>query len=354
MRRLHILKGDYMQFVTIDKHNIESFIENNTVLIGKMRQSRLKCKQLAVIELLSLLSYCEPNFITNGPLGDVKGCIAVSISKAKNVEEKTIELLSHAGYTYCFYCIDFDNYEISNDSDLHSINPYIWKGKRFSVNKIFEESSQIFRDQAPDKRKFKLLCEDGVIRTIKGYRGNGSEMGRRALPVEDCRLLSNLVIRENTENFIDPFCGGGGIIYQARLRKNIKHLYSIDVAAELAPGLEEYGSIHFIGLASDYKAEIQFDAIATEIPFLKTATEAVCEGFANISKYLSDTCIISIMYSTEQKNDIEECLKKNGYNLCIAFPVNRKGTDVQIAICFRSHYESERMKILWERLRYLS
>jgi len=343
-----------MQYVIIDKNNIGSFIEDNIVLICKMRPSRIKCKQLAVIEIMSLLNSFAPLFITNGPLGDVKGCITISLSKTKFIKERVVNLLCHSGYTFCFYCADFDNPELKSDSGIVSINPFVWKGKKFSVTKLYEEPDETFREQAPDKRVFKLVCDDGVIRRIKGYRGDGSEMGRRALPVEDCRLLTNIVVREDTKTFLDPFCGSGGIIFQAHMRNCIEQLYSVDIAKELAPGLEEYGAKHFIGTASNFTPDRPIDAVATEVPFSNSAIEAICEGFYNIKKYLSSDCVIVIMYAISQKIHIESKLKEMGYHISLSLPIDRKGTLVQISICYGS--ESKRVEFLnlWERLRFLS
>lgn len=354
MRLFLILIGDFMQYIIIDKSNIGEFIEKNIVLICKLRPSRIKCKQLAVIEIMSLLNSFDPLFITNGPLGDVKGCISISLSKSKFLKERVINLLCYLGYTYSFYCVDFDNPELESDQDIVSINPFIWKGKKFSVSKFYEEPADAFREQAPDKRVFKLMCDDGVIRSIKGYRGDGSEMGRRALPVEDCRLLTNIVVRENTKTFLDPFCGSGGIIFQARMRNNIEQLYSVDIAKELAPGLEEYGAKHFIGAASNFTPDRSIDAVATEVPFSNSATEAICEGFYNIKDYLSNNCVIAIMYATSQKKHIERKLIEMGYHISLSQPVDRKGTDVQISICYCSELERDEFKKLWERLRFLS
>lgn len=339
-----------MNYATIDKNNIDDFIKSNIVIVAKLRSSRIKCKGLAVLELLSLLESFKPLFITNGPLGDIKGCITVSLSLEKYVEKDVLELLSHAGYTYSFYYIDFENTKIKND--LYSVNPYVWKGKKFSVIKLFEEDVNVFREQAPDKREFKLLCEDGVVRSVIGYRGDGSEMGRRALPVEDCRLLVNLSIKDNTKNFLDPFCGAGGIVYQVRLRNNVKKIFSVDIAKELARGLEDYGAIHFTCKASDFISKELIDAVSTEVPFSLSATKDIVEGFSNLKKYLTSNCIISIMCKVNQKEDIENALIKIGYFIGASIPVNRKGTDVQVIICFILERDALDFRNLWDKLKH--
>lgn len=338
--------------VSVDKKEVSEYVKKRKIIVAIQRNSRGKCKQLAILELLQLLQRYSPQYLVNGPLGDVKHAISFGLVYSYEDRNRLIKQLDGAGYTYKFYELCFDE-SIDGNADIKSINPFIWKGCAFSVRNLFFQDETKFRNQAADKRDFKLLCGDGIVRTVKGYRGDGSEIGKRALAVEDCRVLMNLAVNENNEKFLDPFCGAGGIVYQVKNLYDDILVYSNDVAAELEPGLTEYGAFHKVGLAEEFVSNVIFDSIATEIPFAESATNGVLKGFENIMKYISEECKIVIMVSEEQKDVIYKGL--NSMNLYIGnvFNVNRKGTSVSIIIAFKNKNEQEKFKMIMERLKLI-
>lgn len=338
--------------ISIEKNEVSEYVKRRKIIIAMQRKSRGKCKQLAILELLQLLHKYKPQFLINGPLGDVKHSIPISLMCCYEEKNQMLKQLNGAGYTYKFYELCFDG-TLKGDSDIKSVNSFTWKGCPFSVNNLFSQDVEEFRNQAADKRDFKLLCGDGIVRTIKGYRGDGTETGKRALAVEDCRLLMNLAVNELTRNFIDPFCGAGGIIYQVKkLYNNIK-VYSNDCAAELEPGLIEYGSVHTVGFAEAYVSDVKFDSISTEIPFAPNATSGVIRGIGNIVKYADKECRIVIMVAEILKDEVCEGLKNANLYIGGIFDVNRKGTSVSIIIAFKDKIYKDNFLELMDVLKFV-
>ena len=74
--------------VSVDPKNVSEYIKDKKILIAIQRKSRIKCKQLAILELLQLLVDFEPQFINNGPLGDVKGSITIAITYDERKKNK--------------------------------------------------------------------------------------------------------------------------------------------------------------------------------------------------------------------------------------------------------------------------
>ena len=64
------------RYVEIDGKNIKNLISKNDVVCCKLRNSRIKSKQLAIMEMLLMNYDLDLRFIKNGPLGDVKGLVS--------------------------------------------------------------------------------------------------------------------------------------------------------------------------------------------------------------------------------------------------------------------------------------
>lgn len=340
------------QHAIVTPQNIARYLVNKKTLICSVRNSRSKCKQLAALELLQLLSGFAPLFITNGPLSDVKGIISLFVTLEEKDEVLLCQRLAGAGYCDVFYLLDFANLTPEKGISLGSINPLVWKRRPFVIRELYRQDETEFYAQAADRRSFRLMCGDGIVRDVQGYRGDGKEMGRRALPTEDCRLLVNLGCCENTGCILDPFAGGGGIVYQARAIHKSIVVASNDIAPELAPGLEAYGAVHSIGSAEDYVAGLlRFDAIITEVPFAAAATAGVCRAFIHLTQFMNEHCRIALMCAPEQTTRIQKSLENAGCYCAEAFPLNRKGRDVEIVLAFRHAQDYEDFQQLWRHLR---
>ncbi len=325
-----------MNFVKIDKLNIEKFIQEHVILLFEVRKSRLKSLQLAIMEAYCLLKKFNPIVIKNPPLSDVKGIFALAFHK---IDIQTLrEKFDKLGYSFKVLLVSFCNKEVA-DNKLDFDSLYSWKGKTFQVSIVFEQDVNWFLAEAPDRREFAILDTEGKIKKLMGYRGNGKDLGRRALPVEDCRMMVNLAMLEKNDVLLDPFAGGGGIIYQAY--KTTTKIISNDIDPILKPGLEMYGAKHYIGKASDLVLDEPVNALVTEVPFFDNSTNIVIQSIIYLAQFLTDNAKIIIMTSNNQKEEIKRELSKV-YFYCFGFDINRKGTLVSLLYFTKSkRIESE-------------
>lgn len=319
------------RFVEIDKENIQDYLNKYNILSCRLRNSRIKSKQLGIMEMLMLMYDLEVLFIKNGPLGDVKGIVSFLIDKSK--WEIAIDRLKYVGYFNEFYTLDFDNPNGINRTSIQTINSLNWKGKNYSLNRVLIQDEQVYEQQSPHNRTFKIISYDGEEKLLNGYRGNGTELGRRALPVEDARCLVNLSIPYTQNKILEPFAGGGGIVFMYKYINPDIDITSIDIDETLRPGLEYYGSKHIVGSSATVRLSETFDAIVTEVPFSSNATWQVVETFRNLYNNLNEKGIIVLMCGESQSEEIFNCLIKDlNSNLLFSKKLNRKGTDVVIQV----------------------
>jgi len=323
-------------FIEVTKNNIDNLLSQYNVIACKLRNSRIKVKQTAVLEII--FSQYENNilFILNGPLGDIKGVISFFCPKTKLESFK--EKLPGIGYCDKFFLLDF-NVEAcvseeprKNQSDLNSINPLVWKGKKFSIDYFYIQDSKLYEEQSPHNREFKISGSDGGEKTVSGYRGDGSETGRRSLPVEDARCMVNLSLPWKNKRIIDPFAGAGGIIFAFKFITE-SFITSIDIDPVLKPGLEFLSDRHYVMDAKDASfPENSFDSIITEVPFSYNVVNDIIIALSKIIKSLSDDGILVIMCKINQKQRIYESLINSEIYLLFNQMINRKGIDVEISV----------------------
>lgn len=319
------------RFIEADEKNVESVILKYNVLCCKLRNSRIKSKQLGIMEMLMLNYDLNVLFIKNGPLGDVKGLVSFAVDK--NSWDKVISRLNCLGYFNKFYTLDFKNDKAENNSDIETINPLNWKGLKYSLNTVFIQDEKLYEEQSPHNRIFKIMSHNGEEREIRGYRGNGTDLGRRALPVEDARCLVNLSMPYVENRVLEPFAGGGGIVFMYKYINPDIDITSIDIDEALKPGLEYYGAKHIVGNSATVHLTESYDAIVTEVPFSGNATEQVICSFKNFYNNLTQMGIIVLMCGIDQNHEIFECFKNDlDSNLLFSKNLNRKGTDVVIQV----------------------
>ena len=340
------------RYVRVTAQNIDKYLKKYFVLVCSLRNSRIKAKKIAIMEALCCLYPLQGIFIVNGPLGDVKGLISFFI--LKEYKDLLPNYLKNLGYCNKFYILDFDNPEFESTCEIRNNNSLIWKKRKFSIQHFYEQSEEVYIQQSPHNRHFRIIGHDNVVRDIYGYRGDGSDKGRRALPVEDARCLVNLALPSKIKTMIDPFAGAGGIVYQAKyIDKNIE-VFSIDVDKVLEPGLTLYGSNHYVGNSAeiDFDTHI-FDAIITEVPFTLDALDDICNTLVNFDKYLSQSGRVVIMLSKHQLDAIEKCIKELNWYIVMSCLVNRKGTEVVIMVCVKSHKIYKQVEQLIEVIKYI-
>jgi hypothetical protein len=324
------IKAYYMNFFAeVTKSNIDDYLRDYSIIVCKIRNSRLKAKQIAVLEMIFAQIDNEILLIKNGPLGDIKGIISFFCPK-KNMESFKDRLFG-IGYCYKFYLLDFENESKAVPAGLDTINPLIWKGRKFSVCDFYCQDNNVYEEQSPQKREFKINS-DGEIKTITGYRGNGSELGKRALPVEDARCMVNLSLPSKNKKALDPFAGAGGIVYQFKYIAPDGNITSIDIDPVLKPGLDYYASAHYVMNVNDASfAKNSFDSVITETPFSEKAVDDIIAAFSKIDSWLSDDGIFVIMCGKNQCLRIYSSMARKNV-LLFSHEIDRKGMDVEISI----------------------
>lgn len=330
-------------YTTISKNNIDDYIDHYVLIVFALRNSRIKAKQLAIMEAYFALSTVGGIFVSNGPLGDVKGVFSffVPIQRLEEVRH----ILKGIGYCNRFYILDFRSEQSENHTDIISINELVWKGKRFSLHTFLIQDASIYEAQSPHNRKFIIMDHNNEEKVVHGYRGDGTETGRRALPVEDGRCLVNLSSPYNAKMMLDPFAGGGGIVFQAKYLNAALDVYSIDIDPIVAPGLQFYGSRHAVGDARDIQFEAQqFDSIVTEVPFASSATDTVIQAIEHLKVFLKDDGQIVMMSGVEQAMMLDQFVRSIGFYNYVFEQINRKGTDVAIMAWTKSSEKVDKLK----------
>lgn len=324
-----------MNFIAeVTKSNIDDYLNKHDIIVCKIRNSRLKAKQIAILEMLFAQLDNEILVIKNGPLGDVKGIISLFCPKKNLVSFK--ERLFGIGYCYNFYLLDFENETPNEPVSLKSVNPHIWKGRKFTINNFYCQDSKVYEEHSPHNREFKIFNHEGEIKTVTGYRGNGSEMGRRSLPVEDARCMVNLSLSHKNKRALDPFAGAGGIIYEFKYIMPEGNITSIDIDPVLKHGLEFYGSSHYTMNSKDVSfTDNSFDSIITEVPFSKNADEDIAAVLIKASLWLSKNGVFVIMCEKNQSLNIYKTMTENYYHL-FSHAIDRKGMDVEISIWWKN------------------
>lgn len=323
--------------VSITGENIDDYIKDHLVLLFSLRKSRIKAKKLAIMEAYFALYPVGGIFIKNGPLGNLRGVFSFLIPKAKLA--KTLSILPTIGYCNKFYLLDFKTNTPDNRSDLKNINvkDLVWKGRAFSISNLFFQDIQIYKKHSAENRKF-IIRQNNKDKVVYGYRGDGSEMGRRALPVEDARCMVNLAIPARSEKLLDPFAGAGGIVFAAKYISNDIDVYSVDVDPVVAPGLEFYGSRHSTADSTKTRfPEAYFDSLVTEVPFSRNATRDIIKTVRNLKDSLKKDGRLVIMSSLDQAAVLKREIGDVGFYPYIIQKVNRKGTDVAIMGWIKSY-----------------
>ena len=165
----------------------------------------------------------------------------------------------------------------------------------FSIETIYKQDEELYEQQSPHNRPFKIVSYNGEEKTLSGYRGNGTDMN----PDVD--------------------------------------ITSIDIDETLRPGLEYYGAKHIVGSSANVHLSDSYDAIVTEVPFSDNATASVVESIKNVYSNLDEKGLIVLMCGVRQSNDIAKCLKEDlNSNLLFKKELNRKGTDVVIQVWTRN------------------
>ena len=294
---------------------------DKNILIFKIKPSRIKALILATEEIKSFLSEIKnAEVVIGGPLSTEKGIIAAYIPKNFDIKNITLDFW-RLGYVQNVYKM--------LPEQKKSKNAIKWKNKFYSLETLYEENKNELLNQAPDKRKFLLPDITGNLHYAIGYRGNGTSTGKRALPVEDSKMMLNLIKNKKNQKVLDPFAGAGGIVFAAK--KAELDIYSSDIDSEMQYGLKDFGAKHKVADIKCLPFENDFfDAIVTEAPFDINATQNVVIGLEEMKRVIKPSGVIILMVADTQVEIKRKKAIDLNLKIYIDQPLNRKGTAVHI------------------------
>jgi tRNA G10 N-methylase Trm11 len=144
---------------------------------------------------------------------------------------------------------------------------------------------------------------------------------------------------------IDPFAGGGGIIYLHKYIEPGGIMTSVDNDPVLKSGLEYYGASHHVMDAKEiYYPKNSFDSVITEVPFSTHIIETINKVFKNLDNCLSKNGVYVIMCKKDQGKDIEKIMIELGSFNLFNQKIDRKGIDVEIQIWHKDKELIDKMR----------
>jgi SAM-dependent methyltransferase len=301
---------------------------NQKVLIFHLWNARIKARKVAEAEAFYLLRDLQPQILKGGPLSEKKGIFWIAIPE--DGLTSAVRRFERLGYTRA---VDLPSVVPEgalpgNYTELLSKGELIrWRNQYHQLVRLHETEQQTLLDDAPDRREFYLQRSDGLVRAVKGYRGDGQALSRRALPAYDARMLANLV-RPPAGNglFLDPFAGAGGIVLEAI--RNGYQVYSIDSDPFLVHGLAHLGAQHCLADARRLPfGDAMLDAIATEPPYDPIAEQTIAAALQEMTRVLKVGACLAIFAAAWQAEILHATGRSLPLSLYLDSPVNRKGTD---------------------------
>lgn len=214
---------------------------------------------------------------------------------------------------------------ISSESTISDVS---WRGVSYKLKRVYEEDPKQILEESPDRRAF-VLEKEGKLTEVRGYRGDGRDLNRRALPVADARLLVNLVTTVERRRFLDPFAGAGGIVVEA-IKRGLD-VTSVDIDPVLKFGLEALGARHYVENAGNLPfPDESFDAIATEPPYHSVSKQFLGDAFREMYRVLAFGGDMAILCADWQAVLIRRLSNHLMLNCYLDSPINRKGLNVTI------------------------
>jgi SAM-dependent methyltransferase len=301
----------------------------DATLVLRLRRSRLRAREAAVAEVVALLRDLGARPGRGGPLSEVAGVAWVALP-ASSLEAAS-QRLSRLGYSGAVDLVrPLDS--VPADSPYPIVR---WRRADFALMRAYEEADEQLRAGAPDRRTFLLECGDGVVRPIAGYRGGRGPLDHRALPVEDARLLVNLVALPARGRLLDPFAGAGGVVIEARLAGWT--VASLDSDGALRYGLRALSDLHVLADATDMPfGNASVDAVATEPPHHPSALGAVTAAVGEICRVLKVGGRAAVLVASHQAGAVRLAAGDAGMALQLDSRIDRRGTDVSCLCWLRT------------------
>lgn len=214
-----------------------------------------------------------------------------------------------------------------------------WHGTFYRTDDTFTCMDEL-GELAPHRREFSISTKEGHVKNIRGYRGEGRDLTRRALPPEDAVLMVNLVMPWARGWLADPFAGACGILAAAQAL-GWNETYASDIDSALAPGLSRYATRSDICGAQNVTLPSPTTALVTELPFAGLAPSDLRDALHSLTAQMANTSGIAVMSDPSQSDDVSQELASSGFDT-ITYNLDRKGTPVAITqgarpILERSH-----------------
>jgi hypothetical protein len=298
-------------------------VKNQAHLVFHLRPGRKKALAAAQAEALALLRDLGATAPGDGPLSDRGGLFRIDVPE--DLFLWTMQRFPQLGYTSAV-----DLLEPIPGKPGRSRTDITWNGKPHRLSRLYVEDADAQRQAAPDRRPFLLPAADGGTRLVRGYRGDSSDLGRRALPVCDARLLVNLV-RPFGENprFLDPFAGVGGLLAESVACGY--RTFSLDIDPWLRFGLNSLSSGHIIGDTRRLPLrDACLDAVATELPFAESLTGMLEGVLGRLRDAVKPGGRIAVMCAEGQHEELSLAGSQLGLETLLATAVHRKGTECAV------------------------
>jgi hypothetical protein len=294
------------------------------MLIFYLRPARARAVDAARFEVMSLFPELELTVAKGGPLSELGNIMWFETNQDEYALRK-IQFM-RLGYTVAvdLLCsIPESNYRDKSPVMLR------WRKKPYRLDRLYEIDLDSELQSGPDQRLFLLGDETGGVREVKGYRGDGSALARRALPVCDCKLLVNIVARGAGGVVLDPFAGAGGIVREA-VAAGLR-VHSVDIDPILKPGLEHMGSVHVVGNADALPwTGGSIDAVITETPFAFETRRMVPLAFEEMVRVCKTGGRIAIMCTDWQAELLRKSAASSSLDSLLDTVIDRKGTNCSV------------------------
>ena len=312
---------------------LDSIPDHSDVLIVcHTRESRNRAVKVAQEEIVALLRDLGASLQNGGPLSEVRGVFWVTLPKRGLVT--AMDRTGHLGYTAAIdLIVPMPQEKVIKEARNEVVR---WRKRNYLRVRAYQEDAEAMRESAPDRREFRLVTKDG-IRDVRGYRGGGGPLNRRAFPPCDARMLANMVFSpERPFRFLDPFAGAGGIVVEAA--KLGYTVATVDNDPDLRFGLPRIGS-QFHLLADSRTLPFRdniFHGISTEPPYDASTAPLIRQLLMEMARVLRLDGRIAMLVADWQAEAIERLIGEVGLSLAYAHKVNRKGTDTSLVVLTKS------------------
>jgi hypothetical protein len=298
--------------------------EREATMVLYLRRARSRARTVAAAEAAALMRGLGASIARGGPLAEQRGIAWLRVPES-NVS------LACARLRRLGYCEAVDLVRSPADAPANA-SRVRWKRSECALVAVYREPDDSLRAAAPDRREFLLECEDGVVRTVTGYRGGSGALAHRALPVVDARMLVNLVFAPSRGTLLDPFAGAGGIAIEARA-SGWKAI-SLDNDAAVRYGLRQLADGHAVASASAMPlASESIDAIASEPPYHPSALGAIVASITEIARVLRPSARASLLITNTQAPAVRNAAQAAGLRRELEERFDRKGTGV-VCLCW--------------------